>query len=88
MIDAAWKPRLAEIDFQRFGVVGRRNMDRAGLNQAGNRVGAYNWAYTKETFAHAPDEIDQACERLGITDAGALKSALEELKAELETKTE
>ena len=57
-------------------------------DQAGNRVGAYNWAYTKETFAHAPDEIDQACERLGITDAGALKSALEELKAELETKTE
>ena len=57
-------------------------------DQAGNRVGAYNWAYAKEAFAHAPDEFDQACERLGIADSGALKSALEELKAELETKTE
>tara|TARA_B100000959_G_C14929255_1_gene602885 strand:- start:1161 stop:1640 length:480 start_codon:yes stop_codon:yes gene_type:complete len=57
-------------------------------DQAGNRVGAYNWAYNKEVFAHAPEELAGAVSLLGIEDSETIKTTLEELKTSLATSAE
>ena len=52
-------------------------------DQAGNRVSAYNWAYSMETNAHLPEEVGHVVDLLDCDDREAVKETLSELQERL-----